>query len=91
MSYYVGKDRLKVESMRDAYRIAAEIMREKVLGDCVNIYIGPKSDGIAARIEVRPDRNGVRRFVVYRPNYTYGRALTVDYQPKGDKFTNIHR
>lgn len=65
-------------------------MSDRKLGDSVNVYKRETGNGIEARIEVRPDRNGILRYVVYRPRYRYGRALNVDYLPKGDRFTNIH-
>lgn len=91
MSFYVGKDRIEVDSIRDAYRVASEIMKDKKLGDSVNVYATPLGTHIEARVEVRPDRNGIRRFVVYKKRNEYGRALTVDYLPMGDRFTNIHQ
>ena len=90
MKYYVGNERILVNDMPSAYRIAVELMKDKKLGDSVNIYSSSNKSRVEARVEVRPGKDRVLRYVAYFRGNKYGHALTLDYQAKGERFLNIY-
>lgn len=84
---YVGPDRMPAQDMREAYSIAAKLLK-KELGDSICIYKARKSTIPLKRLEYRPNKDKVLKLVVYDPSEKYGRNLRMDFTVCGDFWPN---
>lgn len=79
-NYYVGtNERVKAESIREAYRIASELIGAKEPGKSVKIYRGPTRQICCSVVEVLPNHKQKLCFVVFQKGHKTGHALTIDY------------
>lgn len=79
--YYVGtNERVKAGTIREAYRVASELIGVKEPGKSVKIYRGPTRQTCCSIVEVLPDRKQRLCFVVFQKGRKTGHALTVDYK-----------
>lgn len=79
--YYVGThERIKVGGIREAYRIASELIGDKVAGKSAKIYRGVNYRSFCTAIEILPNDKGRLCYVVFQNGHKKGHALSVDYK-----------